>query len=244
MDRPIEDPLRFFAYSISVALALSLFSTTLIKNHKPEGRNKDNAHIWVFEKTKTKAKDATERDVFEHQFGYGSWVKKVRSDRQGIQALLFFITSIGAIGFELLIGRREILLGSGEQFIISIASIALSAFIYIGIQSIFQPTDNGEYHGPAFFKPIDFNLDIKWAFLAIAIILIALFATISSIWIYLARPDFAVDVKSFSKGIFIYSSMVTYLVPIVILFWWIAEKAGKKKLIRQQKKPGEILPGL
>lgn len=225
--KPFENPLRFFAFSISVSILFSLVASVIIKSHKPSGNNIDKSHIWVFENSKSKAKDATERDLFEHTHGYGSWAEKINSDRKSISALLLIITSVSPILVDRLLGYRESIINSSNLMLYTIAPVIISGIIFIFIQTVLHSTQYQlpKYNNPT--QPINLDINIKTTITLLIFLLAGGFSIIGSLWVYISHPVFIISEPSFGKSFFIYSTIIILLVPVFMFFLFLNEKIKK-----------------
>jgi len=108
--------LLLWGYIVGAGIALFIcFLTTL---YNPSGSNTDRLGFWVLKdslahilrdpKAPGFYRWATEREVYEHLHGYGSWEKKVREDRIAIICILGFFSCVFSF---LALSRMDILVG-------------------------------------------------------------------------------------------------------------------------------------
>jgi len=79
-----------------LAAGILLGAIYLPRAYSPKGWSIDTTHQWIYAKTGRKHRDATVKDVYEHQHGYGSWEKKVERERKFLQVVCI-IAAIGLI---------------------------------------------------------------------------------------------------------------------------------------------------
>jgi hypothetical protein len=88
-------------FAFVLAYVVSAIFVLFSKKHNPGGYETDRSHIWVWVGTHNKVKDASEKDVYEHYHGHGSWEQKVRGEQRGI----VIFGCILAVAIPLLLGR-------------------------------------------------------------------------------------------------------------------------------------------
>ncbi len=79
-----------------LAAGIILVAVYLPRAYSHKGWSIDTTHQWIYAKTGRKHRDATVKDVYEHQHGYGSWEKKVERERKFLQVVCI-IAAIGLI---------------------------------------------------------------------------------------------------------------------------------------------------
>ena len=121
--------LSYLTLNIGVGFLSSLLFVVLLENFHPGGHSIDKLHQWVYKDTKTKHRDATKRDVYEHYHGYGSWEKKTKSEWQTIRIIGFIFAGVGGFVVALL---------KGKAYNIPIVFLAgvIGVLIYILIQKL------------------------------------------------------------------------------------------------------------
>jgi hypothetical protein len=104
------------------------------QSYAPSGSAIDRSHIWVNAKSGKKVSNATIKNVYEKQHGYGSWKKKVKSER-GCLGVVAIIAGVGlsvigliylssVVKFPLLLSFRS-LVGSGLKYWLAWFGLAL-----------------------------------------------------------------------------------------------------------------------
>ena len=64
-----------------LAVGIGFIFYKLPSLYSPKGRSIDRSHKWVYAGSGKKVRDASARDVYEHQHGSGSWDKRVKRGR-------------------------------------------------------------------------------------------------------------------------------------------------------------------
>jgi len=99
LDKELETITNYFLFSqvcgllIMGVIALSIF---LPHFYSPKGGTIDTSHKWVFAGSGQKVRNATIKDVYEHQHGSGSWEKKVETECK-ILTFLCVLSAVGAV---------------------------------------------------------------------------------------------------------------------------------------------------
>jgi len=140
--------------------AVIYFSYRGAQKYNPKGTATDTSHIWVDAKSGKKVSDASIKAVYEKQHGYGSWEKKVKSER-GCVTVFVMIAAVllTALGFNWLSYRVEIpllsaveaLLGSGLLYWVSWVLLAA-----LGCLAIFMLTQ-------VFYDLLNYNTSLAFS---------------------------------------------------------------------------------
>lgn len=122
---------KFLAYGFSVSLIASAAWSWILSNYMPRGDTTDTSHIWVVEGTRSRVRDASEREAYEHYHGSGSWWEKVRGQWKFLRVLgfVFAVASPHLIAYWA--GFRAHILGQGPDLWASIAVAIGGALIFV-----------------------------------------------------------------------------------------------------------------
>lgn len=128
----------FSLFALAFGYLVSLAFMWFLEKYLPRGATRDTAHIWVLEGTRNKVRDATERDVYEHYHGHGSWWKKVESEWKAIRFIGFLLACFGPLAAAHFLGLRPDLFGSGSESVKSAVGILAAGSIYVVIQKLWD----------------------------------------------------------------------------------------------------------
>lgn len=66
---------------VGIGFLIYLITIFARNRYNPKGYSSSGTHIWVFQDTGRKFKDATEYEMYEREHGPGSWMKKVEAEK-------------------------------------------------------------------------------------------------------------------------------------------------------------------
>lgn len=225
---PIQTQLQFFCFNITTSLILSFFAVKIIENFEPRGNAVVNTHEWVEIRSGRKHSSATEKDIYEHQHGIGSWKKKIIEGRKTLCFLFFWVSTFGGTIFDFLFGRRSTFFGSDVTLTLTIISIFLASLTYIMLIILFNPTAYEDHNYSISFNPGSIKIEGYIVFWGFVILLLGVFLIVGSTWIYFARPVFELEGKNFGKTIFVFSTLAAALTPIILLIFTGIDKKSER----------------
>lgn len=185
------DTASFLNFTAAVSFLLATVAALIINSYDPRGDNIDHSHEWVVTHTKQKVKEATEREVYEHMHGYGSWGKKTINTKRLLVLLLAPLVLLSSPYLAQLAGRRDVFWGQGSNQTITICAVLLSMIIYFSIQALLNIEIYKKWqtsmpsNAPIGELKIDYSALGKEALTALVIIGLVIIASLIAIFFYL-----------------------------------------------------------
>jgi hypothetical protein len=150
-----------FAQASGLLVALVLyFSYRGAQAYNPKGSATDYSHIWVDAKSGQKVSDASVKAVYEKQHGYGSWEKKVKSER-GCVTVFAIIAAVllTAFGFYWLSYRAQLPLLSSVRVLLGSGLLYWASWVVLaalGCLAIFMVTQ-------VFYDLLNYNTSLAFS---------------------------------------------------------------------------------
>ncbi|MBK7408883.1 MAG: hypothetical protein IPL49_05530 [Saprospirales bacterium] len=83
---------------VGVGLLAFLIMVFLRGRYNPQGYSPSGTHIWVFQDTGRKFKDASECEMYEREHGPGSWTKKVEAEKKAFAYIGGAAAAVAMVG--------------------------------------------------------------------------------------------------------------------------------------------------